>query len=57
VVSKKQAEGQKAGFWLWEVWLENREVFKLLVGDGLKFIVIMLLISIGHYVIALTPLY
>lgn len=57
MVSKKQAEGQKAGFWLWEVWLENREVFKLLVGDGLKFIVIMLLISIGHYVIALTPLY
>ncbi|MDZ7361989.1 MAG: hypothetical protein ONB46_14875 [candidate division KSB1 bacterium] len=55
-MSKKHAEGHKARFWLWEVWLENREVFKLLVGDGLKFILLMLLISIGHYVIALTPL-
>jgi hypothetical protein len=43
-------------FWLWEIWLENRETFKLIVADTAKFIIIIILIFLGHKVIEWLPL-
>ena len=43
-------------FWLWEVWLENRETVKLIAGDALTFFLLMGIVSTSHYLIAQMPL-
>lgn len=45
-----------SSLWIWEVWLENRTTFKLLVGDVVKFLAVMAIIYVGHFIIALLPI-
>lgn len=45
-----------SGFWLWEVWSDNRETLKVVAGDALCFAVLMSVLSVGHHLVARMPL-
>jgi hypothetical protein len=53
---RQTGEESNMKFWLWEVWLDNRQIFKTLVGDLFAFLFLMALISLGHYIILAMPL-
>ncbi len=41
--------------WIWEVWQTIRPTFILLVGDAVLFLLLMGLLTLGHYVIEWVP--
>ncbi len=53
---QEEPSASRRKFWLWEVWLENRETVKLIAGDALIFLLLMGIVSALHYFIAQMPL-
>ena len=41
--------------WIWEAWLTIRPTFILLVADAALFLVLMLMMALGHHVIEWVP--
>jgi hypothetical protein len=46
----------KKHFWLWEIWLENRDIFKAVIRDILFFVIWMLALACGRVVVESLPL-
>jgi hypothetical protein len=42
--------------WIWEVWKENRSIFKILFADTMFFLFLMATLKIGHHLIEWTAL-
>src|ERR1043165_5293208 len=48
---KAVALTRKQHFWLWEIWLENREIFKCVVRDAIFFLFLMLVAAGGRLLV------
>jgi hypothetical protein len=44
-----------SSLWIWEVWQSIRPTFILLVADAVLFLVLMVTLALGHYVIEWVP--
>jgi hypothetical protein len=43
-------------WWLIEIWLENRQIFKVLISDAIFFLLYLGLLTVAHYGISAVPL-
>lgn len=49
MASKRKVTQPEHTFWLWEIWLDRRELFKAIVGDVLFFLLLMGVLAGGRW--------